>query len=251
LYDSGGDKISVTGSGGAPAVQAPIGPNGDGFTLAAVGDKLSLMAIVDTTLPLDYGVLRYGMFDDEQGSIAGDVAGGTAWRGYFAGNATEGAANGVHEKGENGGGVGQWWSSSSPNSSLIVSRSPFADGMFDDAAGMQITPAGRYAVSLDYTREETGLAIDFSLTQIDAFGNPTGVYSHLGSAFDASPASSTWTYNRLGFGLYGGSFTGTIIVDDIRLQFFTTVPEPASLCSVAMVAAWCVARRRRGRDIDG
>jgi hypothetical protein len=251
LFDNGRDKISVTGSSALPAVQAPIGPGGQGFSLDAIGDTLSMTAIVDTTLALDYGVLRYGLFDDEQGTIPGNVAGGTAWRGYFASNATENAANSVHEKGPQGGGVGQWWSNSSPNTSAIVSRSTFAAGTYDDAAGTQITPAGRYAMSLDYTREQTGLAIDYSLVQIDALGKPTGVYSHAGSAFDPTPASSSWTFNQLGLGLYGGSFTGTIIVDDIQVRFVTAVPEPASLRLALILAGCLTARRRKGRYRDG
>jgi hypothetical protein len=53
--------------------------------------------------------------------------------------------------------------------------------------------------------------------QIDAANSPTGVYSHLGSVIDATPASSLWRYNQLGFFLYGGSFTGSIIVDDVNV----------------------------------
>jgi hypothetical protein len=252
LFDTGGDKISVTGPNLAPAVHATIGPDGDGFTLDAVGDSLAMTAILDTTLPLDNGAFRYGMFDDEQGMIPGNVAGGTPWRGYFAANATEEARNSVHEKGAaNGGGIGQWWSSVSPNSSVIVSRSPAAEGTYDDAPGTQNTPAGRYALSFEYTRAETRLQIDFSMVQVDALGNPTGVYSHAGTAFDLTPASSSWTYNQLGFGLYGSSYTGTIIVDDIRVAFSNAVPEPGSLWLAWIVAAYFSANWRHGRGRDG
>jgi Trypsin len=248
LYDTGGAKFSVTGSNAAPAVHANFGPNGEGFTLDSVGDQLTMTAIVDTTLPLANIQLRYGMFDDDDGVIPGDVAGGTPWRGYFAGNATEGAAQGVYEKGPNGGGVGQWWSFVNPNSAPVVGRSTLATGTYDDAAGTQSTPAGRYEVSLAYTRLADGLSIDWSTAQVDAANLPTGVYSHGGSIFDATPASDDWTYNQLGFFLYGGAYTGTTIVDDVQVAFFSNaVPEPS--CVMFVVIAALSASRIRIRRV--
>lgn len=247
LHDTGGDKLSVTGSNAAPVVHANFGSSGEGFTLDSVGDQLTMKAIIDTTLPLGNVQLRYGMFDDDGGSIPGNVAGGTPWSGYFVGNATEGAAQGVYEKGPNGGGAGQWWSFVNPNSAPVVGRSAQATGTYDDGAGMQSTPAGRYAVSLAYTRLADGLAIDWSTVQVDAANLPTGVYSHGGSILDATPASADWTYNRLGFFLYGGAFTGTIIVDDVQMAFLAAVPEPASLVLWALATACCCVRWRRAK----
>lgn len=219
LFDTGGDKFSVTGSNAAPVVHANFGAGGAGYTLDSLGDKLSMSAIIDTTLSLANIQLRFGMFDDAGGTIPGDVAGGTPWQGYFVGNATEGGAQGTYEKGPNGGGTGQWWSLVSPNSAPIVGRSTSASGTYDDAAGTQNSPAGRYAVSLDYTRLATGLQVAWSIVQVDAADSPTGAYSHVGSIVDTTPVSSLWRYNQLGFFLYGGSFTGTIVADDVRVVF--------------------------------
>jgi len=238
LYDTGGDKLSVTGSNAAPVVHAGFGPDGDGFTLDSVGDRLSMAATLDTTLPLGNLQLRYGMFDDEDGTIPGNVTGSTPWRGYFVGNATEDGAQGVYEKGPNGGGVGQWWSIANPNSAPIVGRSTQATGTYDDAVGTQSTPAGRYSVSLEYTRTASGLQIAWSTVQIDAANLPTGIYSHGGNVLDATPASNSWTYNQLGFFLYGGSFTGTFIVDNIQMAFTNAVPEPRCGMLVGMLAGF-------------
>lgn len=219
LYDTGGDKMSVTGPSAGPAVHATFGPGGAGFTMDTVGDHISMTAILDTTLSTDSFGLRYGMLDDEGGTIPGDVSGGTPWNGYLVSNAVEGAGGGVSEKGPNGGGVGRWWSFDSPDSANLVTRAVQATGTYDDPAGDQWMPAGRYALALDYTRTETGLQIDFSTVQVDASNVPTGVYSHTGSVLDTSPASASWTYDQLGFLLYGSSYTGTIIVDDISVAF--------------------------------
>jgi hypothetical protein len=226
LYDSGGDKMSVTGSNAAPAVHATFGPDGNGFTMDTVGDRISMTAVLDTTLSTGSGALRYGMLDDEGGTIPGDVSGGTPWNGYLAANAVEGAGGGVLEKGPNGGGVGQWWSFDSPNSAVLLARAVQATGTYDDAPGDQLMPPGRYALSLDYTRTETGLQIDFSTVQVDASNVPTGVYSHIGSFFDTTPASSSWTYDQLGFQLFGSSFTGSIIVDNVDVSFLDAAPLP-------------------------
>jgi len=233
LYDTGGDKLSVTGSNAAPAVHARFGPNGDGFTLDSVGDKLEMTAIVDTTLPLENIALRYGLFDDDSGTIPGNIAGGTPWSGYFVGNATEDGAQGVYEKGANGGGVGQWWSFAVPNSAPIVGRSTVATGTYDDARGTQSTPAGRYSLSLEYTRQANGVEIAWSTLQVDAALLPTGAYSHSGSVLDATPASDDWSYNQLGFFLYGSAFTGTTIVDNVQMRFTDAVPEPS--CGASFV----------------
>jgi hypothetical protein len=246
LYDTGGDKLSVTGSNAAPVMHADFGPSGAGFTLDAVGDRLAMSATIDTTLPLGNLQLRYGMFDDDGDTLPGNVAGGAPWHGYFVGNATESGAQGAYEKGPNGGGLGQWWSIANPNSAPIVGRSTQAAGTYDDAAGTQSTPAGRYSVSLEYTRVAGGMQIAWSTLQIDAENLPTGVYSHSGSVLDATPASSSWNYNQLGFLLYGGSFTGSIIVDDVQMRFTNAVPEPNCCTFVVVVvlfAAWGRPRR--------
>ncbi|MEX2093472.1 MAG: hypothetical protein WD971_12385 [Pirellulales bacterium] len=246
LYDTGGDKFSITGSNAAPVVHAGFGPAGDGFTLDSIGDRLSMSAIVDTTLPLGNLQLRYGMFDDAGGLIPGNVPGGTPWNGYFVGNATEGGAQGTYEKGSNGGGSGQWWSIANPNSAPIVGRSTSATGTYDDAASMQSTPAGRYALSLEYTRMAGGMQIAWSTVQIDDGKLPSGVYSHGGSVLDATPVSGSWTYNQLGFFLYGGSFTGTIIVDDVQMRYTNAVPEPSCTILVGLVTlSVSIVRQRR------
>ena len=219
LYDSGGDKLSVTGSNAAPAIHASFGPDGAGYTLDSIGDRLSMSAVFDTTLPLANVQMRYGMFDDVSGTIAGDVAGGLPWNGYFAGNAAEGRGQGLFEKGSNGGGVGQWWSMLSPNSAQPMSPVTTATGTFDDDPGAQSMPAGRYSLALDYTRAAGGLRIDWSAVQIGTNGLPSGVYAHIGSVLDATPASGSWNYNQLGFFLYGGAFIGSIVVDDVEVSF--------------------------------
>jgi hypothetical protein len=219
LYDTGGNKLSVTGSNAASAVHANFGPGGNGFTLDSVGDTLAMSAIVDTTLPLAALQLRYGMFDDEAGTIAGNTPAGTAWNGYIVGNATEDGARGVYEKGANGGFTGQWWQIAGRTGGNPIAPLTAATGTFDDATGTQSTPAGRYTVSLEYTRVASGLQIEWSTVEVDAAGLPTGVYSHTGSVLDPTAASSDWTFNKLGFLLYDAAFTGTMIVDDVRVAF--------------------------------
>jgi hypothetical protein len=245
LYDSGGDKLSITGSNAAPAVHAKFGPDGGGFTLDSVGDRLRMSAIVDTTLPLASLQLRYGMFDDEGGTIPGDVLNETSWNGYVVGNATEDGPQGVFEKGTQGGGIGPWWNVVGRGSANIVGERTAATGTFDDAAGTQSTPAGRYAISLEYTRMAGGLEIDWSTVQIGPDNLPNGAYSHSGSALDPTAASGTWTYDQLGFYLYGSSFTGTIIVDDVNVQFLQFVPEPSIGAMIVAVALFMTGVRKR------
>ena len=227
LYDSGGDKFSMTGSSSAPVAHAAFGPSGLGYTLDSVGDTISFSAIVDTPLSMGNIQFRFGMYDDAGGTIPGNVAGGTPWNGYFIGNPVEGTLQGAFEKGSHGGGVGQWWSLVNPNTAVAIGTHTAATGTFDDAGGNQIMPAGRYSLSLDYTRAASGLEIEWSMVSVDAAGVPNGVYSHAGGATDTSPASDTWTYNQLGLFLFGGGFSGTIIVDDINVSF-TDVPEYAA-----------------------
>lgn len=219
LYDTFGDKFSVTGSNAAPAMHAGFGTGGGGYTLDSVGDRVSMTAIFDTTLPMGNIQMRYGMFDDADGTIAGNVSGGVPWNGYFVGNATEGRAQGLYEKGANGGGVGQWWSMVGDNTAQLVSPTAAATGTYDDESGTQLMPAGRYSLELRYMRVADGLQIDWSTEQIGSNSLPTGVYSHVGSVLDDSPASASWDFNQLGFFLYGGAFTGTIVVDDLAVAF--------------------------------
>ncbi len=252
LYDSGGDKISVTGSNAEPAVHATFGPDGNGYTMDTVGDSISMTAILDTTLSTDSMGLRYGMFDDQGGTISGDVPGGTPWNGYITASAVEGAGGTVAEKGDNGGGVGQWWSFNSPNSAVAVGRVAQATGTYDDAAGDQLMPSGRYSMSLDYTRVENGLQIDFSTVQVDESNAPTGVYSHAGTVLDTTPASSSWTYDQLGFMLFGSAFTGTVILDDIDVSFLDAgLPGDYSGDGVVDAADYTVWRNMLGQTGSG
>ncbi|MBX3426861.1 MAG: hypothetical protein KF688_14370 [Pirellulales bacterium] len=228
LYDTGGAKFSVTGSTSSAVTQAAFGPDGAGYALDAVGDKLTMTAVLDTPLTMASTQFRYGMFDDAGGTIPGNVPGGTPWHGYLVGNAVESSPQGPLEKGPNGGGVGQWWSIVSPNSGVaLLSRGGSATGTYDDAAGNQNMPAGRYALTLGYTRVDSGLQIDWSTVSVDAAGVPNGVYSHLGTVVDPTPAASNWNFNQLGFFLAGGSFTGTIVMDEINVQFDAAPPSPA------------------------
>ena len=119
------------------------------------------------------------------------------------------------------------------------------------------TPAGEYALTLTYTRVATGLQITWSMVQTadaaevlnPATGeydhNPTsGVYSYTGSVIDTSPASSTYTYDELGFFLIGGAQTNsTIELDDINVS--SNVPEPATLLLGAIGTAGLLLKRRR------
>ncbi len=219
FYDTGGDKITATGSSSASIAHTAFGPAGEGYTLNSVGDVLSFSAILDTPVTVNTVQFRYGMYDDLDGTVIGSIAGGTPWNGYFVGNATENSAQGVLEKGTNGGGTGAWWSLINPNSANPVGSSVAATGIFDDASGNQATPAARYAITLDYTRELGGLKIDWSMSSIDSLGVNNGVYSHSGSVLDTTPASGNWNYNKLGLMILGGSFTGTIVLDDIAVRF--------------------------------
>ena len=223
LYDTGRAKFSVTGSTAAPAVQASFGPSGSGYSLASIGDTLSMTATLDTPLAMNNTQFRFGMFDDALGTIAGNVSGGAPWRGYLVGNSIENAPQGVDEKGPNGGGVGAWWSIISPNSGVLVNNfSTQATGSFtSQTTGQDQTPPGVYNLSLVYTHVTSGLQIDWSMNQVaDTSHTPTtGVYSFSGSTIDATPASSSWNYDQLGFFLFGGSFTGTIVMNNINVAF--------------------------------
>jgi hypothetical protein len=250
LYDTGGDKLSVTGSSAAPVLQANFGPGGAGYTLDSIGDRLSFSAIVDTPVEMGNIQFRYGLYDDAGGTIPGNVAGGTPWRGYFVGNSVEGNAQGAFEKGPNGGGVGSFWSLVAPNTAPVVGPATLAVGTYDDAAGNQITPAGRYDLSLDYTRRAGGLEIKWSMRTVDAAGTPTGVYSHTGTVLDATPASANWNYNQLGLFLLGGAFTGTIVVDDVQVEFMPATYLAADFNQDGAVNATDLAAWRLGFGIS-
>jgi hypothetical protein len=182
-----------------------------------------MTATLDTTLAMNNTQFRFGMFDDAGGTIPGNIAGGTPWRGYLIGNSIENAPQGVQEKGPNGGGIGQWWSIVSPNTAVLVNNSSTqAAGSFTaQTAGQDQSPAGVYSLTLAYTRVASGLKIDWSMNQVaDTLHTPTtGVYSFSGSTVDATPASPSWNFNQLGFFLFGGSFTGTIVMNNINVAF--------------------------------
>jgi hypothetical protein len=222
-YDTGRAKFSVTGSTAAPVDHAAIGPGGHGYELDHVGDVLSMTATLDTTLTMNNTQFRFGMFDDAGGTIPGNVAGGTPWRGYLVGNSIENASQGAEEKGPNGGGVGQWWSIVSPNTGVLLNNfATQAGGSFtNQTAGQDQTPPGVYSLSLAYTRVTGGLKIDWSMNQVadTAHATTKGVYSFAGSTIDATPASSSWNYDQLGFFLFGGAYTGTIVMDNLNVAF--------------------------------
>ncbi|WP_197525714.1 trypsin-like serine protease [Pseudobythopirellula maris] len=219
FWDSAGDRLSFTGSADAPIAHAPFGPDGLGHTLDSVGDALTMTARLDTDQPLRQLQLRYGMFDDAEGTIGGVIEGGDAWNGYFAGNAIATRDEGVFEKGQSGGGVGAWWGRTGADTAVEVPDSAtLATGSYLDA-GFNYAPAGLYDLSLTYTRAAEGLQIDWSMLQVDDQGDPTGVYEHSGSAVDSTPASPTWNYNQLGLHLLTTGFEGSIVVDDVAVAF--------------------------------
>jgi hypothetical protein len=168
---------------------------------------------------------RYGLFDGlfGAGSTAfNDVA---PWHGYFAGNAAEAGAQGVFEAPADDQGAGQGAALSfDVGSQVLPASSSGATGTYDDADGMQVTPAGRYSFSMEVARIESGLTVSYSMVQVDAANLPTGAYAHAGTAIDTSPTS--WTFDKLGLMLYGSAYTGTIIVDDIRVAATDVVPTP-------------------------
>ncbi len=249
LYDTGEAKFSVSNSTAAPVVHAKFGPSGNGYTLGQVGDKLTMTATLDTMVSMASIQFRFGMFGDVNGTIPGNVAGGTPWHGYLVANSIENAVSGPFEKGNaTGGGAGSWWSLVNPNTGVLVGAGTQATGTFANGAGTSdITPAGVYNLSLAFTRVAAGLQIDWSMVQIadQSFSlnaatgmyqhNATsGVYSFTGSVIDATPASSSWTYDELGYFLYGGAMTNsTIVVDNINIVF---VPEPSSLVLMGIAA---------------
>ncbi|HEY2761613.1 MAG TPA: PEP-CTERM sorting domain-containing protein, partial [Pirellulales bacterium] len=195
-------------------------------------------------------------------TLPGNVSGGSAanaWRGYLIGNSIENAAQALQEKGPNGGGVGQWWSIVSPNSGVPAGSPIQATGSFTSATtGNDFTPAGSYSLALTYTRVATGIKIDWSMIQITdaaevlnaATGryqhNATaGVYSFSGSSIDTTPASSSWTYDELGFFLFGSSMTNsTIDLNNVNVAF---VPEPASWALLVTGAVLLTIRGRSNR----
>lgn len=232
LYDDHSNVVSVTNTTGAPVIHSSFGsgPNHTGgYTMSQVGQKIVMTAMLSAPLVLNDIQFRFGMFNDVGGTIAGNVSGGTPWQGYFVGNAIQGFTNGVFEKGSSGGGVGQWWSQASPNSATVVNG--FTTSAMGSFTGS--TPAGIYSLSLTYTREATGLEIDWAMSQIDSItGSATsGVYSFTGSILDATPASSSWTYDELGFFLFGSNFTGQMVLENVNVAF---VPEPSTLVLLAV-----------------
>ncbi|TWT98176.1 hypothetical protein Pla108_23330 [Botrimarina colliarenosi] len=219
FWDSGGDRISFTGSTAAPVAHASFGDGGAGYNLDSLGDSIKLTAAIDTDQAMSSIQFRYGMFGDEGGSIDGTIAGGEAWNGYYVANAVGRARVGVLEKGENGGGVGAWWSGVGPNSSVEVPESAAAASGDYLVTSRTATPAGHYELELSYTRVGDGLKIDWGMISVDENGDPNGVYEHIGSVIDETPASSSWNYNQVGLMLLGNGFTGSIIADDINVAF--------------------------------
>jgi hypothetical protein len=260
LYDPGTNSISVTNSTVAPVVQAKIlGSSGSGYTLVHTGDTINMSATLDTTLAMGAEQFRFGMFNDVNGTIPGNVAGGTPWRGYIVTNSIENNPGAVFEKGTTtGGGTGSWWSLVSPNSGVQVGASSQATGSFTSATTgtSDPTPAGAYALSLSYTLLSSGgLQITWSMIQTGDTAevlNPTtglyqhdatsGVYSFTGSVVDPTPASLT--FDQLGVFLYGGAMTNsTIELNDVDVSM---VPEPGT-GALTVLGLAMLGRRRRKR----
>lgn len=219
FWDSAGDRITFTGSSAAPVAHASFGDGGAGYTLESVGDAIRMTALLDTDQDMAATQFRYGLFDDEGGTIDGTVSGGEAWNGYYIANAVGRARTGAYEKGENGGGVGAWWSGLGANSSVLVPESATAGTGDYLLSSTGVIPAGRYEIELSYTRVGDGLQIDWDMTSIDDAGVPDGVYEHTGSIIDETPASTSWNYNQAGLFLLGSGFQGSIIADDINVEF--------------------------------
>lgn len=262
LNDTGRAKISVTGSTAAPpVVHAKFGPNDTGYTLGAVGDRIAMSATLDTPYAMDSRQFRFGLFDDANGTLAGNVNAGTPWNGYLAVNSSEGNAEGLYEKGANGGGTGAYWSAFGSGNTGTRLGTAAASGTYDDGAGTNaFAPAGSYSLSMTLTRLTGGLQIDWAMTQLTdalyALNPATGLYDHnatpgsyafAGSVIDTNPASSTWTYDQLGFFLFGSTTADrTIVVDDINVGF-TAVPEPAAMALIAGAIGLLMTRRRERR----
>lgn len=236
FWDSSGDRVTFTGSSAAPVAHASFGEGGAGYTLDSIGDAIRMTAVLDTDQSMAAIQFRYGLFDDEAGTIDGTTAGGEAWNGYYIANAVGRSRAGAYEKGENGGGVGAWWSGLGANSSIEVPGSATSGTGDYSLTSTGAIPAGRYAIELSYTRVGEGLQIDWDMTSIDAAGAPTDTYLHTGSVIDATPASASWNYNQAGLFLYGSSFQGSIIADDINVQFVAG-PLPGDYNSDGIVDA--------------
>ena len=259
LYDAGTNRISVTSSTSAPpVVHAKFGLNNAGYTLSQMGDKLAMTATLDTPYAMDSRQFRFGMFDDANGTLPGTINGGTPWNGYLAVQSSKGNAEGLYKKGASGGGTGAWWSVFSSGNTGTRLGTAAATGTYANGPGTDdFAPADSYSVSMTLTRVATGIEIDWAMTQLtDAayvLNTSTGLYNHnavsgsytmSGSVIDTNPASSDWTYDELGYFLYGSTTADrTIEMNDINVAF-TSVPEPALMSLGGMVVALLIRRRR-------
>ena len=88
--------------------------------------------------------------------------------------------------------------------------------------GKRLPPAGSYSLSLSYTRVATGIKIGgrwFNHRCGEVLNSTTGMYQHNATsgvysfsvARSTTPASSTWTYDELGFFLFGSSMTNSTV----------------------------------------
>lgn len=227
LVEEGPGVFSFTSPPGNTAARASFAD-----ISLAVGDKirLSLLAFNGVNPVNQWGNIqfRYGLFDNRgQSGIAG-------WWGYWVGNSASGNSAGVYERGSSG----NYYSTS--GATQIYGT--VATGSSGTAT---YTPPGTYEVSLTLTRTSaTDLQIDWSMVQVlDAGGNPvSGVYSHTGTTVDTTV--NTFTYNRVGFLVSGGAFTGTIRLSQIDVSYLP-IPEPGSAMVLVLGSLLVAGLRRR------
>ncbi len=218
LTESGPGQLHETWGGAGIAVYAPVGTNGQGYTLG-VGDRLTFSGFVTNT-SFNWGneQFRFGLFSNN--GEAQDAV--TNWIGYWIPNTVGGGhSDGPHKKfaGQTNG----FWQT---GGSVLVGPAVTATG-YATGGGL---PHGVYAFSIMLARlDANNLNITWELRNIlDGSMNPVnGIYSFIGTATDAN--ASEWSFNRAI--LFTGSSSGALSHGELEVSFGHKEPVLANLPS--------------------
>jgi hypothetical protein len=227
--------VHASWGGAGIAVYAPLGTNGQGYTLAP-GYRLTFSGfITNTTFNWGNQQFRFGLLSDN-GEPAEVV---TNWVGYWIPNTTGGShSDGPHKRAS--GQTNGFWQT---GGSVLVGSAVAATG---SATGGNL-PNGVYAFSIMLARlDGTNLNITWELNNVcDRSMKPVeGIYSFVGTATDANV--NGWSFNRAM--LFTGNGSGTVSCGELAVTFGRNTPTLANLTTKRGAGEkQCVAENRSKR----